>query len=179
MEKKPPLKMTPFDQMVTSSLLQTMKLLIQYLPPDIQRMAGIYAKVIELENAIYYFQPPYYHSRRGRLRQKELRLDSMIEDLRPYLPPDTVEMLDNLTQAMGMMEMMQNLNMEDIMQTMNMEDVMSAFHMDHSACRESSDVKEREDEDERLDESSGDEEYRPNQAGTHQECGEPDQREER
>ena len=37
MEKKPPLKMTPFDLMVTTELLQTMKLMIPYLPPDLQR----------------------------------------------------------------------------------------------------------------------------------------------
>ena len=69
MEKKPPLKMTPFDLMVTTELLQTMKLMIPYLPPDLQRMAGIYANLSELQNAIYYFQPPYYDSRRRRLRQ--------------------------------------------------------------------------------------------------------------
>ena len=128
MEKKPPLKMTPFDQMVTDDMLQVVKLMIPYLPYRMQRMAGIYAKLTELQNAISYFQPPY-DSRSGRLRQKELRLDSLREELLSYLPPEAGEMMENLSQMMEMMEMMQGMNMEDVMQTMNMGDIMEAFHM--------------------------------------------------
>ena len=109
MEKKPPLKMTPFDLMVTTELLQTMKLMIPYLPPDLQRMAGIYAKLSELQNAIYYFQPPYYDSRRRRLRQKKLDIHTLMDDLRPYLTKEACEMFDNMEQAVEMMQMMQGM----------------------------------------------------------------------
>lgn len=163
MEKKPPLNMTPFDLMLSNDSLQIMKVMIPYLPSDFQRMAGIYAKLTELQNAIYYFQPPYYHSRSGRLRQQEMEMDSSFwEDLKPYLPSQIGEQLEQFSQIMGMMELFQDSNMEDI---------MSAFQSDFTA------QTERTDSNERMDESPGDEEYRSGQTGTDQECGESDKRE--
>ena len=129
MEKKPPLKMTPFDLMVTTELLQTMKLMIPYLPPDLQRMAGIYAKLSELQNAIYYFQPPYYDSRRRRLRQKKLDIHTLMDDLRPYLTKEACEMFDNMEQAVEMMQMMQSVNMEEMMQSSGMSDMADMMGM--------------------------------------------------
>ncbi|XCP87212.1 hypothetical protein ABXS75_11550 [Roseburia hominis] len=128
MEKKPPV-MTPFDQMVTNEMLQTMKLMIPYLPPHLQRMAGIYAKFTELQNAIACFRPPYHDSRRRRLRQKKLDMDSFTEDLAPYLSPDVASSVENVRQAMSMMEMMQSMgNMDDMMQGMgNMGDMMQGM----------------------------------------------------
>ena len=41
MEKRPPLKMTPFDMMVTNEAIQMLKLMLPYMPPDFQRMAGM------------------------------------------------------------------------------------------------------------------------------------------
>lgn len=160
MERKPPLKMTPFDLMISSDFLQTMKFMIPYLPTEFQRMAGIYAKMTELQNAIYYFQPPYYHSRSGRLRLQELENESsFIEDLKACLPSQVGEMLEQVTQIMGMMELFQDSNMEDL---------MAAFQTDFMT------QTERTDSNERMDESSGDEEHRPDQAGTDQKCCEPD-----
>lgn len=154
MESKPPFTMTPFDQMVTSEFLQIIKLVIPYLPSDLQRMAGVFAKLTELQNAIYYFQPPYHHSRRGRLRQNEMNSEAFFQDLKPYLPPDMANMFENMSQAMSMMEMMQSMNMEDMMQSMNMEDFMGAFQ------------QERSEQDERMDESSGNARTGSSETGT-------------
>ena len=38
MEKHPPLPMTPFDILTSSTQLQMMKLMLPYTPPGIQRM---------------------------------------------------------------------------------------------------------------------------------------------
>lgn len=176
MEKKPPLHMTPFDVMVTTDMLQTMKLMIPYLPPEFQRMAGIYAKLTELQNVMYYFQPPYYHSRRGRLRQKEMNLDSIMEDLGPYLPPESKDMLNMFSQAMGMMEMMKSMNMEDMMSSMNMADMMSSMNMAdmmQSMNTEDGNMEdvmnafqtERTDTDERMDQPPSDGEHRSAETG--------------
>lgn len=157
MEKKPPRYMTPFDLMITTDMLEMIKLMIPYLPPDFQRMAGIYAKLTELQNAINYFRPPYDHSRRGRLRQKEMDLNSLMEDIGPYLGSDASEMMGNLSQAMSMMEMVQSMDMGDAMKSMNMGDIMNA--MDAFSA-------ERKDADERMDQPPCDGGHRPDETGT-------------
>ena len=168
MEKKPPLKMTPFDLMVTTELLQTMKLMIPYLPPDLQRMAGIYAKLSELQNAIYYFQPPYYDSRRRRLRQKKLDIHTLMDDLRPYLTKEACEMFDNMEQAVEMMQMMQSVNMEEMMQSSGMSDMADMMGMMNAF------QAERKDSNGRMDERSCNEETRSGETGTDQSCSDAD-----
>ncbi len=149
--------MTPFDLMITTDMLEMIKLMIPYLPPDFQRMAGIYAKMTELQNAINYFRPPYDHSRRGRLRQKEMDMDSFLEDISPYLAPEAGEMMGNLSQAMGMIEMMQSMDMGSAMQSMNMEDIMKGMNAF---------TTERNDADERMDQPPCNGGHRPDEAGT-------------
>lgn len=187
MEKKPPLMMTPFDMMVTNEAIQMMKLMLPYMPPGFQRMAGMYAKFSELQNAIYYFQPPYYHSRRGRLRQKELSLNSMLQDLGPYLPEDASGTMDMISQVMSMMEIMNaagdgsagggfpggGMDFTEMAKQMltpeqqSMFDMMDAFQ------------SERTDSNERMDEQSGNEESGPCEAGADQSGRSADEGEER
>ena len=57
MEKHPPLPMTPFDILVTSSELQMMKLLLPYIPDFYQRFLAFFIKFSELQNTIRYFNP--------------------------------------------------------------------------------------------------------------------------
>lgn len=189
MEKKPPLIMTPFDAWITTDILETIKLMIPYMPPEFQRMAGIYAKLTEFQNAIYYFQPPYNHNgRRGRLRQKKMTLDAMMEELGPYLPPEASEKMEQAVQMMSMVQMMQNMDVGDMMQEMNMEnaapfaDMMQAASTSGMASpdmeektgnspEESSEMKKTgRDEDERMDGTSCNEEYRSDKNGADPEC---------
>ena len=176
MENRPPLKMTPFDLMVTTEFLQTMKLIIPYLPPDFQRMAGIYAKLTELQNAIYYFQPPYYNSRRRRLRQKKLDVHSLMDDLRPYLTKEACDMFDNMEQAVEMMQMMQSMNMEDMMQSQGMSEMSDIMKMMNTF---QNDQKEGSDANERMAEQPGNEEDRSGQAGTDKNSSDADTGEKR
>lgn len=172
MEKKPPLKMTPFDILVTNEAIQMMKLMLPYLPPEFQRMAGMYAKFSELQNAICYFQPPYYHSRRGRLRQKELTLTSMLQDLGPYLSEDMAGTMDMVSQMMSMMEVMNaagdngsgggGMDFSEMAKQMLTPEQQSMFDMMDAL------QSERTDNNERMDEQSCNEESGPGEAGAYQ-----------
>lgn len=55
MEKNPKHFLTPFDELTTSRQLQTIKLLLPYLPTNGQRMLGIFIRLNELQNAIHLF----------------------------------------------------------------------------------------------------------------------------
>lgn len=55
MEKHPPLPMTPFDMLTSSTQLQMMKLMLPYTPPGIQRMLAFYIKFLELKKTAEYF----------------------------------------------------------------------------------------------------------------------------
>lgn len=166
MEKKPPYKMTPFDSLVTNELLQMVKLMLPYMPPNLQRMAGMYAKFSELQNAIYYFQPPYYHSRRGRLRQKEFTVSSIFEDLAPYLPEDAAQMMDSFSQVMNMMNAMEfsggegeGMDFQEMAKQMLTPEQQAMFDMMETF------QSERTDQNERVDEQPGNEEPGPGETG--------------
>ena len=47
MEKKPPLVMTPFDESLTNDFLQLVKIILPYMPDQVQRIAGIYVKLTD------------------------------------------------------------------------------------------------------------------------------------
>ena len=64
MEKNPKHFLTPFDELTTSRQLQTIKLLLPYLPTNGQRMLGIFIRLNELQNAIHHpIFPKKNHSR--------------------------------------------------------------------------------------------------------------------
>lgn len=175
MEKKPPLVMTPFDESLTNDFLQLIKIILPYLPDHVQRMAGIYVKLTELMNAFYCFQPPYYHNRRGRLREQEKDPGSMFEAIAPYLSPEKREMFDSFSGIWQMMEMMKEMdlgdpaNMADFMGAQNMADMMNNFQSEQNVTDMMNDFQteqnmtdttnkfqtERIDENERMDGTSG------------------------
>lgn len=173
MERQPPLKMTPFDRMVTSDFLQTVKSVIPYLPPEFQRMAGIYAKMTEFMNAMFYFQPPYDPGRGGRLRQQELDGGALLTDLKEYLPPQAGEMLEEALQMQSMLELLGGLKGENFMDALHMEDLMGMFQAEPFQTTQT----ERTDADERMDEPPGDGIDRSGEAGADPDGGEADQRE--
>lgn len=97
MEAKPPKLMTPFDCLVTTDQLYTLKLLLPYMPPSAQRMLAVYVKFQEFRLALEYFQgfPPRAADR------------SPLEDLKPYLRPEERETMEQMEGMMHMMELMQ------------------------------------------------------------------------
>ena len=128
-------------------------------------MTGIFVKMTEFMNAFYCFQPPYHHNRRGRLRSQEADPEKILHEISPYLSPEKREMLDSLSQAWQMMEMLQNMdfgnfeNMADFMSAQDMANIMNEFSA------------ERNNENERMDGKP-----EPEESGSCQTGADPDSR---
>lgn len=99
MEQNPPKPMTPFDSLVNPPFLYTLKLLLPYTPPSMQRFLGIYIKFLELRHAMEYFQ-----GFASRAQPKD-----MLDGLKPYMSPAEKEMMEQMSGMMNMMEMVQNM----------------------------------------------------------------------
>lgn len=126
MEKRSSLLLTPFDQMVTDELLQMIKLFIPYLPENLRYLAGIYVKMTEFRRTLA------IHSYPG---SSFAPTNSILEELLPYLPEESRQLFE-------MFEMMQDMDLSGMMQGMDFGDLSSMFQT------------EKEDKNERMDESS-------------------------
>ncbi len=91
--------MTPFDSLVNPPFLYTLKLLLPYTPPSMQRFLGIYIKFLELRHAMEYFQGFASHA----------QPKDMLDGLKPYMSPAEKEMMEQMSGMMNMMEMVQNM----------------------------------------------------------------------
>ena len=138
MEWKTPQKLTPLDQAVTDKNLQVLKLLLPYVPSEVQPMLGIYVKFAEFQNTLSYFR---YFARTTSFH-KHLSMENVMNDLKNYYPENDFGMMENMVQAMNMMEMIQGMNMDDMSGFMNMGDLFQAFQ------------QERKDYNGNMDESS-------------------------
>lgn len=89
--------MTPFDNLVTPPFLYTLKLLLPYTPPSVQRFFGIYIKFLELRHTMEYFQG--FSSSPSNI----------LEGLKPYMNPAEKEMMEQMSGMMNMMEMVRSM----------------------------------------------------------------------
>ncbi len=108
MEKKPPRPMIPFDELVTPPTLQMLKLFLPFTPASNQRFLGIFVKFLELNETISFFQKPKFdlHTQAFGDNPAPSPLE-MLTELKPYLPSQENEMIENLLNMMNMMEMVQ------------------------------------------------------------------------
>ena len=97
MEQNPPKPMTPFDNLVTPPFLYTLKLMLPYTPPSVQRFFGIYIKFLELRHTMEYFQG--FSSSPANI----------LEGLKPYMGPAEKEMMEQMSSMMNMMEMVRSM----------------------------------------------------------------------
>lgn len=97
MEQNPLKPMTPFDNLVTPPFLYTLKLLLPYTPPSVQRFFGIYIKFLELRHTMEYFQG--FSSSPSNI----------LEGLKPYMNPAEKEMMEQMSGMMNMMEMVRSM----------------------------------------------------------------------
>ncbi len=98
MDCKAPRPMTPFDELVTPPHLYTLKLMLPYTPPSVQRMLGIYIKFLEFKNTLEHFQG-FKRSDSG----------SILEELKGFMKPEEREMMEQMEMFMNMMEMAQSM----------------------------------------------------------------------
>ena len=90
--------MTPFDNLVTPPFLYTLKLMLPYTPPSVQRFFGIYIKFLELRHTMEYFQGFDFSSPAN-----------ILEGLKPYMEPAEKEMMEQMSSMMNMMEMVRGM----------------------------------------------------------------------
>ena len=82
-------KLTPLDMAVTDEKLQTLKLMLPYVPLEVQPFLGIYVKFAEFQNTVSYFQqfPDRYF---GKCSNQNVSVESIVEDLKEYFAPFTL-----------------------------------------------------------------------------------------
>ena len=102
MEKTPPRPMTPLDELVTPTFLYTVKLLLPYVPPAMQRTCAIFLKFFELKRTMELFYG-FDDSRRKNSS------GDILSDLKPYMDPKEREMMEQMEGMINMMEMMQQM----------------------------------------------------------------------
>ena len=69
-------KLTPFDLVVTDEKLQTLKLLLPYVPSEYQSFLGIYVKFAEFQNTVSYFRQfpgRHFWKKNGRIHHIRLK----------------------------------------------------------------------------------------------------------
>ena len=97
--------MTPFDQYISSSSLQMMKLLIPFLPLKSQRMIAVYVKFSEFQHTLASFH---------NMHQKADSPEDILDGIKPYLSPSEQDSMEQMMSMMSMMQMMQEMqNMPD------------------------------------------------------------------
>lgn len=133
MERCPPQPMTPFDMMVSSPQLQTMKLMLPYLPPAYQRILALYIKFTELQNTFRHFS--FLHTASGKHSATPF---DILDEIRPYMNPKDSESLESFLSILNMMEMMKDMNGGDMPDFSNMTemsempDVLNMMQMFHT-----------------------------------------------
>ena len=105
MDQKPKL-MTPFDMLVTSSSLYTLKLMLPFAPASMQRSLAIYIKFSELKATMEHFYGFLNTDHPG----------SVLEQLKSCLSPEEQTQMSQMEDLMNMMEMMQHADAADFMQ---------------------------------------------------------------
>lgn len=183
MDKNLPGPMTPFDELVTSPELQIMKLMIPYAPASGRQMLAACVKVMELRETIRIFS-----GGRGVIRAQMLGEEEhpspidILNSFRPYLKPREAAALDmviNLKEMMSVMEMMQaqqsgsegnssSFDPMELLSGMLPPEQQEMFRTYSDMFSQASDSAEKGDEDDgqRMDEQSGNEEYRSGETGT-------------
>lgn len=137
MEKRSSILLTPFDQLVTDDFLQMIKLFIPYLPENLRYLAGIYVKMTEFSNAL---------SLRSYPKGTSWSNGSILKEIQPYMPEESQQFFE-------MFEMMQDMNLSEMMQGMDFGDLSSMFQT------------EKEEHNERMDESSPTPEFGSSETG--------------
>ncbi len=173
MEQNPPKPMTPFDNLVTPPFLYTLKLMLPFTPPSIQRFFGIYIKFLELRHTMEYFK--------GFASNPSS--SNILEGLKPYMNPAEKEMMEQMSSMMNMMEMVQNmqamsdsskdsdaLSPMDMMKSMLSPEQQEMFKMyntifENEMNHPDMDNRKGDTDNERMDESPCNAKYRPDEAG--------------
>lgn len=109
MEKKPTRPMTPFDEITIPAGLQAIKLLLPYTPESGRHTLAFFIKFMELQNTIQIFRSQSQCLQGQVVRSFPPSPEEILENISPYLPPESAAMLDNFRNLLNMMDMLQML----------------------------------------------------------------------
>lgn len=160
MEQKRTRPMTPFDCIVTPSYLHTLKLMLPYTPPPMQRFLAVFIKFLEFRYTMESFRGFPNHTDSSGISP------GILGDLKPYMEPAEQEMMEQMESMMNMMEMIQTLqsmstesdgNPMDLLKGMMSSEQQEMFHMysnmfDQEMNPSETDEKKGDTEHERMDE---------------------------
>lgn len=181
MDKKNLPPITPFDNMVTSSELQMMKLFLPYTPGSMQQFLAVFVKFLELQETIRFFGEINSGSKRHAFHKSASSPLDMLDDIKPYMEEKDCETIDSLLNMMNMMEMVsafqtmggtqagnasEGFNPMDMVKGMLTPEQQDMFEMyntmfanDMDTTQQNDDSMKGNDDNGELDESPGNEEY--------------------
>lgn len=168
--------MTPFDELTSNQTLLMLKLMLPYTPADGQHMLGVLIRFMELQQTISYFHG--FPSKLSAQTQAPPSPADLLQDLLPYLPEEEAQTLEQMSGMMQMMEMMQSMQSAsseagnpqgssspmDMMMGMLSPDQQEMFQAYNSMFSDTmnqmnSQEMKGDEENERMDEPSGNEKY--------------------
>lgn len=100
---------TPFDNLVSSTQLDMMKLLIPFMPPTSQSHFALYIKFQELQETIRFFQHFPEGIQTSDIVSANNEHSDFLSIIKPYLPEENLEMIDNISNMMNMMNMVRQM----------------------------------------------------------------------
>lgn len=102
--------LTALDQMVTNDRTQMLKALIPYLPLQFQEIFSIYTKSRELSNTISLFSPMRRDAQMRAASVPQVSPTEILENVRNCCGGELRQKMDEITNLMTMVQMMQTMN---------------------------------------------------------------------
>lgn len=116
--------MTPFDELVSPSDFFYLKLLIPYVPKQMQRFLGIYIKYNEFMNTLHSFYG-FPDSDFANIFDNPI---DIFENLKPYLSPEEFDKFEQIESLLSMIEMMKMMQQDsDGSSPLDFSDIFSSF----------------------------------------------------
>ncbi len=132
-------KIYAFDTLYTSNQIQLLKIILPYANPSMRRHLAIFIKYMELQ---YILRLPTSSFPNTCPTASDFSTTTVLEEIKPLCPPESKQQLDqiaNMMQTMEMMTQMQDLmgmmdgdgmgDMSDLLSGMLSPEQMSMFEM--------------------------------------------------
>ena len=91
--------MTPFDCQTTPRWIYILKLMLPYTPERYQHSLAIFIRFQEMQFTMKHFN--------NFFTKKPFDFNNILNDVKPYMNPETQEMMEQMESIFSMMEMMQ------------------------------------------------------------------------
>ena len=105
--------MTPFDCQTTPRWIYILKLMLPYTPERYQHSLAIFIRFQEMQFTMKHFN--------NFFTKKPFDFNNILNDVKPYMNPETQEMMEQMESMMSMMEMMESMQMNDLSDLFNMK----------------------------------------------------------